>query len=98
MLGLRATFTLLTTGNLPSQVLDDYAETVISSPRTQTDETALLAAFQDANIRSTPYAKAIDVTGESTVGLIEGDPVSGTLNQPLLRDSDWLRLQAICGN
>ena len=96
--GLRATFTLLTTGNLPSQVLDDYAETVISSPRTQTDETALLAAFKDANIRITPYAKAIDVTGESTVGLIEGDPVSGTLNQPLLRDSDWLRLQAICGN
>ena len=96
--GLRATFTLLTTGNLPSQALDDYAETVINSPRPQADETALLAAFKDANIRSTPYAKAIDVTGESTVGLIEGDPVSGTLSQPLLRDSDWLRLQAICGN
>ena len=96
--GVRATFTLLTTGNLPSQALDDYAETVISSPRPQADETALLAAFKDANIRSTPYAKAIDVTGESTVGLIEGDPVSGTLVQPLLRDSDWLRLQAICGN
>lgn len=97
-LGLHATFTLLTTGNLPSAALDDYAEEVLSNPRPLADETALLAAFATAKIRSTPYAKAVDVTGETTVGLIEADPVSGTLAKPLLRDGDWLRLQAICGN
>jgi|TARA_B110000908_G_scaffold123492_1_gene144855 hypothetical protein len=96
--GLRATFTLLTTGNVPSAALDDYAEAVLSKQRPDVDETALLAAFAAANIRSTPYAKAVDVTGETTFGLIEADPVSGTLTKPLLRDGDWLRLQAICGN
>jgi hypothetical protein len=96
--GLRATFTLLTTGNVPSAALDDYAESVLSTPRPMVDETALLAAFAAAEVRSTPYAKALDVTGEATVGLIEADPISGSLAMPLLRDSDWLRLQAICGN
>lgn len=97
-MGLRATFTLLTTGNLPSKALDDYAETVLSKPRPPVDDTTLLAAFAEAKIRSTPYAKAVDVTGETTVRLIEADPVAGTLATPLLRDADWLRLQAICGN
>lgn len=96
--GLRATFTLLTTGNLPSTALDAYAEAVLSTSRPFPDETLLLAAFAEAGIRSTPYAKAVDVTGETTVGLIEADPVSGSLTTPLLRDADWLRLQAICGN
>jgi hypothetical protein len=96
--GLRATFTLLTTGNLPPEALDSYAETVLSRSRPVVDDTAMLAAFAQAQIRSTPYAKAVDVTGETTVRLIEADPVSGTLATPLLRDSDWLRLQAICGN
>lgn len=96
--GLRATFTLLTTGNLPAIALDDYAEEVLSKPRPMVDEKVLLAAFAATGIRSTPYAKAVDVTGETTVGLIEADPVSGTLTTPLLRDRDWIRLQAICGN
>ena len=96
--GLRATFTLLTTGNLPSAALDDYAETVLSQQRPLANETMLLAAFAKANIRSTPYAKAVDVTGETTIGLIEADPVSGMLAKPVLRDGDWIRLQAICGN
>jgi hypothetical protein len=96
--GLRATFTLLTTGSLPSAALDDYAEAVLSKQRPDVDETALLAAFAATNIRSTPYAKAVDITGETTFGLIEADPVSGTLTKPLLQDGDWLRLQAICGN
>lgn len=96
--GIRATFTLLTTGNLPSIALDNYAETVLSAPRPKANEDALLTAFASAKIRSTPYAKSLDVTGEATFRLIEADPVSGTLAAPLLRDADWLRLQAICGN
>jgi hypothetical protein len=95
--GLRASFTLLTTGNLPSAALDDYAEAVLTQARPQVQDEDLLAAFDAANIRSTPYALALDVTGETTVGLIEADPIKPADSQPLLRDADWLRLQAICG-
>lgn len=95
--GVRASFSLLTTGNLPAIALDNYAEAVLVQPRPAVDEQALLAAFETAQLRSTPYALALDVTGEQTVGLIEADPVRREGSQPLLRDSDWLRLQAICG-
>lgn len=95
--GLRASFTLLTTGNLPSTALDDYAEAVLTQARPVVDDDALLLAFEAAQIRSTPYALAVDVTGELTVGLIEADPIKSGESRPLLRDADWLRLQAICG-
>ncbi|MDG1471957.1 MAG: hypothetical protein P8Q26_10435 [Ascidiaceihabitans sp.] len=95
--GLRASFTLLTTGNLPSTALDDYAEAVLTQARPAVADESLLTAFEAANIRSTPYALAVDVTGELTVGLIEADPIKPEDSRPLLRDADWLRLQAICG-
>ena len=95
--GLRASFTLLTTGNLPSTALDDYAEAVLTQARPAVADESLLSAFEAANIRSTPYALAVDVTGELTVGLIEADPIKPEDSRPLLRDADWLRLQAICG-
>lgn len=95
--GLRASFTLLTTGNLPSAALDDYAEAVLTQARPQVQDQDMLAAFAAAKIRSTPYALALDVTGETTVGLIEADPIKPADSKPLLRDADWLRLQAICG-
>ena len=37
------------------------------------------------------------MTGETTLPLIEGDPMNGRLTEPLLSDADWLRLQNICG-
>jgi hypothetical protein len=48
-------------------------------------------------VRSTPYAYALDITGETTLPLIEGDPMADRATAPLLPDSTWLRLQNICG-
>ena len=57
-----------------------------------------LARFEAASLRSTPYAYAVDITGERTLGLIEADPFAASAPDPVMNDSDWLRLQAICGS
>ncbi|NJM84511.1 MAG: DUF885 domain-containing protein [Tabrizicola sp.] len=56
----------------------------------------LIAAFEAAQLPSTPYGFAIDPSGKSTVGLIEGDPFKGLSPTPLIPDGDWVALQAIC--
>ncbi len=94
--GLRASVTLLTTGRLPAPVLDAYAETALAAPRAEVDFATLLIAFSEASVRSTPYAYARDISGEETLTLIEADPMAGQSPKPVLRDSDWLQLQAIC--
>ncbi|MEO0773689.1 MAG: hypothetical protein AAFZ04_10955, partial [Pseudomonadota bacterium] len=49
-------------------------------------------------ISATPYAYALDLTGEKTLGLIEADPFATSAPEPVMNDADWLRLQAICGS
>lgn len=95
--GLRANISLLTTGHLPATTLDAYAEHILLAPRPPVPDDALLAAFATSRIRSTPYAYGRDITGEDTLALIEADPMRDIATEPLLRDADWLRLQAICG-
>jgi hypothetical protein len=58
---------------------------------------ALLARFAAEKLHSTPFAEALDITGETTLALIEGDPMAGKDTSPLINDADWLRLQNICG-
>lgn len=95
--GLLATGQLLTTGKLPVAALQDYSETLMGqSPEALAPDT-LLAAFAEAQLHSTPYAYALDVTGETTLPLIEADPMAGQTAKPVMSDNDWLRLQAICG-
>ncbi|WP_432450641.1 hypothetical protein [Aliiroseovarius marinus] len=95
--GLRATAQLLTTGKLPKEVIDAYAEWLLTTPPAPLSEPELLDRFKQAGLRSSPYAYALDLTGESTVGLIEADPVPLSQASPLLTDADWVRLQGICG-
>ncbi|MGH1425497.1 MAG: hypothetical protein ACRBBU_12270 [Pseudooceanicola sp.] len=95
--GVVATVRLLTTGALPEGALDSYAKTLLTLPQGDIPDPTLLAAFRDQGIRSTPYAYALDISGESVLGLIEADPFAGETPDPVLRDADWLRLQAICG-
>ena len=71
-------------------------ELVMSGPQARPSNDALLAAFAAAGVTSRPYAYALDVTGEGTLGLIEADPLAGTSARPVLEDGDWLRLQQIC--
>jgi hypothetical protein len=95
--GFLATFRLLTSGRLTPEMLDAYAEHMLTRPPVEPDRAALIAAFADAKVRSTPYAYARDITGETVLDLIEADPIRGQPESPLLSDADWLRLQSICG-
>jgi hypothetical protein len=90
-------FRLLTTGEVSGAALDTYAEHLMTTPRTEPNITNLLALFEASDVRATPYARARDITGESVLALIEGDPMQGRDTEPLIADSTWLRLQGICG-
>ncbi|MCR8550103.1 hypothetical protein M4578_19955 [Salipiger sp. P9] len=95
--GLWSALRLLTTGSLPERALDSYTETLLTREPPRLPEEALLKAFSAAQLRSTPYAFAVDVTGESTIGLIEADPRAAEGSRLVLSDADWVRLQGICG-
>ncbi len=88
---------LLTTGELPEKILARYAEHLLTSPRPALTDEALLNGFKSWSVRARPYAYAVDLTGETTLGLIEADPFAAALPPPILSDADWLRLQGICG-
>lgn len=95
--GFLSTFRLLTTGDLDRATLDAYSEATLGSPRPPLPDEALLAEFSRAALPSSPYAYALDITGETTLGLIEADPMAGREQEPLLNDRDWVQLQNICG-
>lgn len=99
--GSGAALTLLTTGDLPAERLRGYGEEVLSHPpaiahgEAQTE--TLLEAFRATGVSSTPYAYAIDPTGETALGLIEADPFRGApAPEPVLADDQWLALKDIC--
>ncbi|QFS81794.1 hypothetical protein [Roseivivax sp. THAF197b] len=94
--GLFATLKLLTTGEVPPAALDAYAEDLLSTARAPVDPAVLLPAFEAAELRSSPYAYALDLTGESTLNLIEADPRAAEGSRLVLTDAEWVRLQGIC--
>ena len=95
--GLLPSFRLLTTGDVPDHALSNYAESLLTSTPAPVTDAAMLARFKDAAIRSSPFAYALDISGETTIGLIEADPVSGNTARAILSDSEWVSLQGICG-
>lgn len=98
--GMRATFRLLTTGELPPDALTGYAEVLLTAPPIPVDDTALLSRFAAAGISSTAYAYALDPSGESVLPLIEADPHPGgaTGRDAVLPDEAWVALQGICAD
>ncbi len=95
--GLMASLRLLTTGVLPDSTLAEYAETLMTERPPLPASERLIAAFDAAGVRSSPFAYALDITGERTLGLIEADPRAGEGSRVVLSDADWVRLQGICG-
>lgn len=92
--GLRATFQLLTTGDLPEASLQGYGEVMLRRLPEPLDEATVLAAFETAQIPATPFALAMDP--QATGGLVDKDPYKGLSPTPLIPDEDWVALQAIC--
>ncbi|MCK0149589.1 hypothetical protein MWU54_06120 [Marivita sp. S6314] len=95
--GLWSSLRLLTTGELTDADLQRYSEYLLAKEPAPVSDDMLIAAFETAELRSTPYAYAVDITGESTLPLIEADPMADRDARPVLSDGDWLRLQGICG-
>ena len=96
--GLLASFRLLTTGELASEKIEKYAEEFLVKDPEVLGTDDLLRAFETAAVSSAPYAYALDITGETTLALIEADPMAGQSPPPVLPDRDWVLLQGICGN
>lgn len=96
--GLSGTFQLLTGGTLPAGALRGLAETLLTEPPPAAPDAATLARFARAGVPSSPYAYALDPSGESTLGLIEADPfATAAPPAPVLTDTEWVALQGICG-
>lgn len=95
--GLRATLRLLTTGELPPNSVDGYGEAMLRARPDAIDNESLLQRFQTAGVPSSPYAYALDPSGETTLPLIEADPFRNTpSDRPILPDDTWVGLQEIC--
>lgn len=94
--GLRSAFGLLTRGTLPAQSLDSYAEHLMTTTPELLSTEPILRRFAAAGVPTTPYAYALDLSGESVLELIEADPMRGREQVQLLSDGDWVRLQNIC--
>lgn len=95
--GVFVTLRLLTTGTISDEVLRAQARTLLRELPEPVSTPVLLDAFQASGVPSSPYAYALDPSGEETLGLIEADPVPLAVSKPLLSDADWVGLQAICG-
>ncbi|WP_420862454.1 hypothetical protein [Algirhabdus cladophorae] len=94
--GLRATFKLLTTAQVDSDVLARNAEAQLTKPADPLETPQILEQFTKADVPTSPYAYALDPSGEATLALIEGDPMAGRQPPTLLDDGEWISLQGIC--
>ncbi|WP_293447169.1 hypothetical protein [Planktotalea sp.] len=94
--GMFATLRLLTTSNLPASAIKSHAKKLLTESPMPLPMEPLLARFARQAIPSSPYGYALDVTGEITLPIIEGDPITGTSQRPVLPDASWVRLQTIC--
>lgn len=96
--GIATAVRLLTTGDIPAAAIRDAARRLVAAddPPPLPAE-SLVPRFAEAGVRPAPYAYAVDATGESTLALIEADPVLAAAARPLLSDDVWVALQNICG-
>ncbi|MEM6391033.1 MAG: hypothetical protein AAF825_14425 [Pseudomonadota bacterium] len=94
--GIGALFGLLTMGQMPEEAVRSAAAERLTTTPEAVPDAALIAQFTEAQISSAPYGFAVDISGESTLGLIEADPVRGQSPAPVLSERDWRALQTIC--
>ena len=94
--GLLAILRLLASGVLAPDAVQGYAQAILASPIAAVDADQILAAFRTAKISASPYAFAIDSSGEVTLPLIEADAFASGSVPPMLDDAAWLELQSIC--
>ena len=94
--GLMTTLRLLTTGDIPTGILQEHATSLLQNAPARPDIDQLVLAFATAQVPLTPWAYSIDSTGESILDLIEADPLKDQSAPEVLTDGDWISLQGIC--
>lgn len=94
--GLMTTLRLLTSGKIPETALDSHSESLLTAWLAPADQTALIDRFVAAEVAIKPFAYAVDITGETTLHLIEADGVQVEITRPVLSDGDWVALQGVC--
>lgn len=95
--GVMAAIRLMTLGSLPDSAVEGTGLKLLSAPAPRPDDQILLGAMETARISSEPYARSVDPTGESVLGLIEADPFRNAPPiRPLLTPEQWRALQQIC--
>ncbi|SHH59252.1 hypothetical protein [Cognatishimia maritima] len=93
--GIAASFRLLTTGQLQSETLKSYAEHLVTQSPAEVDYNALADRLTSHGIPASPYGYAVDISGETTIELIEADALM-TQSKPIMSDGEWVSLQEIC--
>ena len=95
--GARSSFRLLTSGQLATETLSAYAEYLSITVTGRASDDALIEGFAKLGVSASPYAYALDISGETTLPLIEADAII-TPATPILTDGEWVALQEICAN
>ncbi|MGB5068839.1 MAG: hypothetical protein WBO29_15890 [Albidovulum sp.] len=94
--GLRASFELLTTGDLPEAALTGYGEELLARARKPLPDAALLARFAEASVPVQPYAATRDPSEMSKGNPAPANPSQSIAANPVISDSDWVAIQSIC--
>ncbi len=95
--GTRATFALLTTGNLPVEAFENYAALRLVQPMALPDAPALAARFNALGIPVSAYAVSLPDAAAPLAQALADQPVSGArATTRLLSDGEWITLQGIC--
>lgn len=89
----RASLALLSTGRLRESDLERMAEWVVAAPPEPVEAEALVEPMAAAGIAPEAYARAVDISGETTGPLLRVVPEEV---RPVLEDTDWIALQRIC--
>ncbi len=94
--GLMPTLRLLASGGMAPDAVAGFGQALLAAPMTALPADPMLTAFATASITATPYAYALDPSGESTLPLIEADAFATGSVPAVLDDAGWLALQSIC--
>jgi hypothetical protein len=89
---------LLTTGDIPTDVLQSYAEALLSTPPAIPDLGALSTLFAQAGIPGAPWAMTVDAAGDRIMPSLTSVATVSASAEVILQDADWVALQGICQN
>jgi hypothetical protein len=93
--GLGVTFKLLTRGEIPVDVLEQNAQTLVTAQASHPQSAAIQTAFSNAQIPLAPYLNLLDAT-TGNMPDVGSDPLDGQTLPAIMTDSAWVSLQNIC--